>query len=111
MKRKINKGKLNYIVDVVIGLGFLISAGTGILLVFKPGGGFQGGRNTAFEVLGLSVHWWKDLHTWSSILMAAGVAGHLLLHMKWISCMTRNIFGGGKKSSRAVPCEVRQVQA
>jgi hypothetical protein len=94
MKRKINKANLNYFVDSLLTLGFLISIGTGFILIGKPSAGFQGGRNSAYadDLFGVSLHWWKSLHTWSSILMAGGVFVHLLLHAKWIACMTKNIF-------------------
>lgn len=105
MKRKIEKAKLNYWIDVIIGIGFLISVITGIVLALAPSSGFQGGRNPHYarEIAGISRFLWKDVHTWSSILMAAGALGHLLLHMKWIKCMTKNIF---KKQKRNVPAEV-----
>lgn len=109
MKKKINKGTLNYFVDVVIAIGFLISVGTGIALILAPSGsGFQGGRNPEYVsgLLGLSHLWWKSTHTWSSMLMAGGVLAHLLLHLKWIGCMTRKIFSC--ESKKAVPgvCKV-----
>jgi len=108
-KKKIKRGTLNYIVDIVIGAGFIVSMASGIVFLFLPsGGGFQGGRNIYFqaEILGMSRWFLKDLHTYSSILMGVGVLGHLVLHWNWIVCMTRNIFlRGEKKSSRNV-CEV-----
>jgi hypothetical protein len=35
---------------------------------------------------------WRDLHDWSGIAMTAGVLGHLVLHARWIGCMSRNLF-------------------
>jgi hypothetical protein len=99
---KINKAKLNYWVDVVIGLGFILSAVTGIVLFVAPSGGYQGGRNPHFGrlVLGLEHDTWKNLHNWSSLVMVAGVLGHLLLHWNWIVCMTKRVFGGSKRKDR-----------
>ncbi|MDY7027389.1 MAG: DUF4405 domain-containing protein [Spirochaetota bacterium] len=108
-KKKINRGTLNYIVDIVIGAGFIVSMASGIIFLFLPqGGGFQGGRNIYFqaEVLGMSRWFLKDLHTYSSILMGIGVLGHLILHWNWIVCMTRNLFHRGKKQSSREACEV-----
>ena len=108
-KKKINRGKLNYAVDIAIGIGFILSMASGIILLFLPsGGGFQGGRNIVFqtEILGMSRWFLKDLHTYSSILMGIGVLGHLLLHWNWIVCMTRNIFMPGKKKSLRKVCAV-----
>ena len=38
------KAKLNYGIDVIIGLAFLVSALSGLILFFIPSG-YQGGRN------------------------------------------------------------------
>ena len=103
MNMKKNMAKINYVVDLVIGIGFLLAAVSGIVLLFAGSGGagadsFQGGRNPRYlsETLLLSRHTWNDLHTWSSIIMIAGVLGHLILHWNWIVCMTRNLFAKKK---------------
>ena len=107
---KTNKAKINYIVDVVIGIGFLLAAVSGVVLLFAPSGGYRGGRNpqVAGEILLLTRHAWNDLHTWSSLIMIAGVLGHLVLHWNWIVCMTRNLFRWRKRTPAAVtePAEV-----
>lgn len=41
-----NKGKINYWIDIVIGIAFILSAVSGLVLLFAGnGGGYQGGRN------------------------------------------------------------------
>ncbi len=108
MKQGISRGKVNYIVDVAIGLGFLLSAFSGIVLLFiGSGDGYRGGRNihAAVTVLGMDRWFIKDMHTISSIIMAAGVLGHLILHWKWMTCMTKNIFKR-KQSLELKECEV-----
>lgn len=107
MKRKIEKAKLNYWIDTAIGIGFIISVITGIVLAAVPSVGFQGGRNPNFtrEIAGISRFIWKGIHTWSSILMAAGVFGHLALHLKWIRCMTSNLFKSQKKGTAKQVCD------
>lgn len=103
---RVNKAKINYIVDVVIGIGFLLAAVSGVVLLFAPSGGYRGGRNpgSAAETLLLTRHAWDDLHTWSSLIMIAGVLGHLVLHWNWIVCMTRNLLrrkpSGAKAATR-----------
>ena len=95
-KKKPNKARINYYVDIVIGISFLAVALSGVILFFAGSGGYQGGRNPRYaqEVLGISRLLWKDLHDWSGIFMTVGVLVHLVLHWKWIVCMTRNIFKG-----------------
>jgi hypothetical protein len=71
----------NYWVDVIIAIGFAASAASGI--VFLLPGPMPAG------VLGLSLGAWSELHTWSSLVLVAGVAAHLALHWRWMLHMTR----------------------
>ena len=89
------KGKLNYATDIIIGTAFILSALSGLVLFFAPSG-FQGGRNPYYgqAVLGLTTHAWDELHTWGSIAMIAGVGAHLMLHWRWIVCMTKKLLKG-----------------
>ena len=95
-KKNPNKARINYYVDILIGISFIIVAVSGVILFFAGSGGYQGGRNPRYaqEVMGVSRLLWKDLHDWSGIAMMGGVLLHLVLHWKWIVCMTRNIFKG-----------------
>jgi quinol-cytochrome oxidoreductase complex cytochrome b subunit len=88
------KTRLNYWVDILIGLAFAATAVSGVVLLFAGSGGYQGGRNPrhAREVLFLSRWVWKALHDWSGIVMAVGVGLHFVLHWSWLTCMTRNLF-------------------
>ena len=88
-----SKTKLNYLLDVVMGVAFALSAATGVAFLFMGSGGYQGGRNPGFRtaLLGLSRETWSDLHTWGSLVMMAGVAVHLVLHWKWIVCVTKQM--------------------
>ncbi|MBN2534154.1 MAG: DUF4405 domain-containing protein [Spirochaetales bacterium] len=92
MKR--NKSKINYVIDMVIALGFLLSLFSGCVLLFAPQGGYMGGRNPGFsqQLIFFEKPVWKAIHNWSSIFMALGVLGHLVLHWNWIVCMTKSIF-------------------
>ena len=91
------KAKLNYAVDVVIGLAFILSALSGLVLFFAPSG-YQGGRNPYYlqSVLFLNTQTWGILHTWGSIAMISGVGAHLVLHWNWMVCMTKRLLTGPK---------------
>ena len=107
-----NRAKVNFWIDVLIGVAFVAAAGSGVvLLVMGSGGGYRGGRGAAgaWEVLFLGRNAWRDLHDWSGIAMMAGVLGHLVLHTRWIGCMTRNLFRKAASRRAAVkdcPVEV-----
>jgi cytochrome b subunit of formate dehydrogenase len=100
---KKNKAKINYVVDIVIGAGFLLAAASGLVLFFAgSSGGYQGGRNPHYAraVLGMSRDVWKSLHDYSSIVMIVGVLGHFILHWNWLVCMTRNLFRRERRRAR-----------
>ena len=67
-----NKVKLNYVIDMVMLLVFLICAITGILLLVG--------------VRGITI---KDIHNLSGIILLALVIIHFVLHWKWIVCITK----------------------
>ena len=110
-KKKPNKARINYYVDIIIAISFVVAALSGMILFFAGSGGYQGGRNPRYaqEVLGVSRLLWKDLHDWGGIIMLGGVFLHLVLHWKWIVCMSRNVFrgsaGAGAKSAKTASAE------
>jgi hypothetical protein len=104
----VNKAKLNYLLDVVIGLAFALSGATGIAFLLMGSGGYQGGRNPDFKtaLLGLSRGTWDDLHTWTSLVMIAGVLVHLVLHWRWIICVTKKMLPSLPRRANEQVCEV-----
>lgn len=88
-----SKTGLNYWLDIVIGLGFVLSFVSGIAFVFMGPGGFQGGRADIAQIafLGIARDVWRSLHTFSSFVMSAGVGVHLVFHFNWITCVTRRM--------------------
>ena len=106
------RSRVNYWVDVLIAVAFVVAGVSGVvLLAAGTGGGYRGGRNPVAlrEVLFLSRTAWKDLHDWSGIAMMAGVLGHLVLHARWIGCMTRNLFRRSaprRRATQSCPVEV-----
>jgi hypothetical protein len=102
-----SKSKINFAVDSIIGVAFVLSALSGIVLYLVPGG-YQGGRNPNYgrEILFLDHHGWTNLHTWASFVMIAGVAVHLVLHWRWILCMVKNTLRLGEKRPAQQACPV-----
>jgi len=100
-----SKAKLNYAIDLLIGGAFVLAALSGLVLFFVPSG-YQGGRNPHYlqPVLLLTTREWDTVHTWSGLAMAAGVGMHLIVHWRWIWCMTRKLLGGAQVSSQKQTC-------
>ena len=87
-----NKADLNYFVDFLLFISFLVTAVTGLVLFlfFEEGvqrGGYQ-------EFLGLIKHDWTMVHNWAGIAMVILAAVHLVLHWGWIVSMTKSVIKG-----------------
>ena len=91
------KPKVNYYVDAAIAVAFSISAVSGLVFLVPVGEG-RG------QVLGLSYRAWDGLHLWGSLAMIVGVLLHLVLHTKWIACMTQSVFGKRRSARKPDGC-------
>lgn len=96
-----NRAKLNYWVDVAIGVAGLISAVSGLVFLLPVNG----------EVLGLSLRAWSTIHTWSSLAAIAGVGVHLALHGKWIVAMTQRGLFPSSQQVAGCGAELEPVEA
>lgn len=85
-----DKSKINYFVDILALISFLITGITGLIIFFfLPGGIRQGGYQ---EFLGITKVTFVQFHNYSGILMVVLVLIHFILHWDWIVCMTKNLF-------------------
>ncbi len=90
------KAKLNYLVDLSIGISFLLSTVSGLVFLLPVN------VATSFnEISNISYSFWDQLHTWSSLVMIAGVLVHLVLHWKWIVTMTKKTFFPARNARRS----------
>lgn len=96
-----NKARVNYALDAVIAIAFIISAASGLVLWLDGPGGYRGGRNPAYReaIVGLSRATWNDLHAWVSLVMMAGIGLHLVLHWQWIWCTTRGLLSPPRRQA------------
>jgi hypothetical protein len=78
---RVNRARMNYWVDVAIGVAGVVSAISGLIFLL-PG-------DLSSGVLGLSYQAWSGVHTWSSLAVVLGVGVHLVLHWKWVVSMTK----------------------
>lgn len=104
-----NKAIVNYVVDLIIAVGFVLVVVSGIVLLAAGPGGYHGGRNpyAMREVLNVSRWTWKALHDWGGIAFAVGALLHLVLHWKWVACMTRKLL---HRRRRPVPASAGAPQ-
>jgi hypothetical protein len=86
----LGKNKLNFWLDFIIFITFVITAFTGLLLwIVIPSGNGSGW----IVFFGLTRREWVDLHNWVGLAMLTGVAAHLILHWRWIACILERLWG------------------
>jgi hypothetical protein len=74
------RSNLNFIVDVIAFIGFVVLTTTGVLMryILPPGSGHYS------TIWGLDRHEWGGLHFWISVVFFSILALHLVLHWRWI---------------------------
>lgn len=84
-----NKLKINYFVDIIAFVSFLITAITGItIFIFLPTGESRGGVHST--LFGYGRHDWGAIHDWAGIVMTIAALIHIVLHWNWIVATTKN---------------------
>ncbi|MFA5745952.1 MAG: DUF4405 domain-containing protein [archaeon] len=85
-----DKIKINYFIDVLLIISFIVVAITSLVIFFfLPSGVRQAGYQT---FLGLTKHSWGNIHTISGFAMIILSLIHLILHFKWLTTMSKTIF-------------------
>ena len=96
------KANRNYLVDVVIGVAFLV-AGLSALVFLVPVNWIDFSSSITPTFLGLNFGFWQTLHKWGGIAMMVGVVLHLVLHWNWIITMTKKMLPGRKTRKNEQP--------
>jgi cytochrome b subunit of formate dehydrogenase len=91
---KLSKGpRLNVAINLVVAVSFLLTAVSGIYLLFAPTGGFQGGRNAGWDPMFLfSRTTWDLIHTWAGVVFIGAAVVHFWIHWRWIKNTTTRLF-------------------
>ncbi len=85
-----NKNKLNFLVDFLAFVAFLLVAKTGLIIFFFLPGGVRQGRYQEFW--GITKATYSTIHDWAGIALIVLVIIHLILHWRWIVCNFKNVF-------------------
>ncbi len=85
-----DRSKVNYVVNFLAFLSFVISALSGLAIKFFMPSGVRQGKFQEFFGIEKSV--WSGIHEWFGILLVILVVIHLVLHWNWIVCMTKSFF-------------------
>ena len=86
-----NKGKLYYVIDILLALSLILVLITGIIkwpgltYLFRP----------VYRII--KARYLVTIHDWAGVAMAVFVLIHLALHWKWLVVMTKKVFEKRKK--------------
>ena len=100
---KLSRGaKVNVAINALVAASFLVCALSGIYFIFGPSGGYEGGRNPAWDPGFLfSRTAWDLIHTWSGIVMSAAAVVHFAIHWRWVKNVTARFFLSLKRQPEA----------
>lgn len=85
--------KLNLLINITIGISFVLTALSGIYFLFSPTGGYRGGTNPNWDtnfIFGRAT--WDLIHTWSGVIMIIAAMLHFIIHWRWIKNVTTRFF-------------------
>ncbi|MDD3783885.1 MAG: DUF4405 domain-containing protein [Candidatus Portnoybacteria bacterium] len=84
------KNKLNFLVDFLAAICFLVIAKTGLIIFFfLPEGVRRGGYQ---EFFGITKKTYTGIHNWAGIVFVVLILLHIVLHWDWIINAVKNFF-------------------
>jgi hypothetical protein len=96
------RGRFNVGVNLLIGLSFLVTAITGIFLLFFPGGN----HGVADPMFLFNQTTWNLIHTWGAIIMIFAAFLHFTIHWGWVVKVTAKMFNSLNPTiSRKIPAQ------
>ena len=94
---KAMKGKINFIIDVIMFVLMALLAGIGLLIKYILLSGenrwIKYGQNVDLSFWGLDRHEWGTIHLWIAIALVVLLILHIILHWKMIICLYKKIIG------------------
>ncbi len=87
---KLSRGaRLNVALNALVGLSFLVTAVTGVYLLFAPSSG--GGHAASSATLMFSRTTWNLIHTGAGVALITAAVAHLVIHWRWVKNVTRRL--------------------
>lgn len=91
-------GRWNLVLDLTVGLCFVLTAVTAVYFLFVPGG-----RAAADPMFLFPRTTWDLLHTWAGVALISGAVIHFAIHWRWVANVSRKMLGRGLHSHSARP--------
>ena len=97
---KLNKSKINLIIDIIMFINLMILAGVGFLIKYVLLPGFERnekyGRDVELYFLGVDRHQWGTIHLIISFALLFLLLWHIVLHWKMIKSIYKKLIPGKK---------------
>lgn len=84
------RGRWNLILNLVVGISFILTAISGVYLLFVPGG-----RNEIDPAILFTRTTWDLIHTWAGVIFIDAAVIHFVIHWRWVANVARKIFSRG----------------
>lgn len=98
------KSRINIAVDLIVAIGFFLTALSGVYFLLGP----AGFPSRSFPQFIFNAQTWDLIHTWGFVAMAAGVMVHIALHWNWIASVSGRLLKPSRKiKTQTAPVEVR----
>lgn len=97
------RGRWNLVLDLVVGVSFLLAALSGAYFLYFPGG-----RRAIDPLLLFPRQTWDLVHTWAGVVLVLAGVIHFAIHWKWVVKVTRRMVG---LPASARPAEARPAPA
>jgi hypothetical protein len=81
-------GRWNLVLNTLVATSFLLTALSGVYFLFVPSG-----QRTADPMFLFARTTWDLIHTWAGVTFISSVVIHLAIHWKWVTKVTRKMFG------------------
>ncbi len=83
-----SRGRMNLILNAIVAISFLITAVSGVYLLFVPGG-----RWVADPMILFARTTWDLIHIWAGVILTITAIFHFAIHWKWVTKVTRKMIG------------------
>jgi Domain of unknown function (DUF4405) len=83
-------GARNLVLNAIVAVTFLVTAVSGVYLLFAPSEGNGHGTGGSASFL-FSPAAWDLIHTWAGVVMIVAIVLHLAIHWRWVVNVTRRM--------------------
>jgi hypothetical protein len=97
LEGSMRRGTMNAIVDTILGILFVPSLISALVLFFVLPSGGQGGESAVFLSVERSV--WVTVHNYTGLLFIAFLIVHLVLHYRYLRHLDRHVAGSSRRPS------------